>query len=88
MDNNDYHNRTIIIGKKHTRNNKETDKKLTTQGPNKTGTGTNSAKIERDLEQGKALKTWGIVYGKAITAARCKLVPKTNQAGLARSCID
>ena len=82
--NQEYHNRTIIIGKKHTGNNKETEKKLTTQGPNKTGTSTNSLKVERDFEEGKALKTWGIEYGKAITVARCKLVPKTNQAALAK----
>ena len=84
MDNNDYHSRTIIIGKKHTGNSRETEKKLTTQGPNKTGINTNSLKVERDFEEGKALKTWGIEYGKSITAARCKLVPKTNQATLAK----
>uniref|UniRef100_A0A6C0EIF8 HTH cro/C1-type domain-containing protein n=1 Tax=viral metagenome TaxID=1070528 RepID=A0A6C0EIF8_9ZZZZ len=82
MDNTDYHNRTITIGKRHTSSYKETEIKVKDSSNNKLST--NSLKIEKDFEAGKSLKTWGTVYGKAVTQARCKLPTKTSQTGLAK----
>jgi ribosome-binding protein aMBF1 (putative translation factor) len=82
MNNDDYHSQTIIIGKRDKSSYKQTELKVRETAPNKTST--NSAKIERDFEAGKALKTWGIGYGKAVTQARCKLPQKTSQVDLAK----
>ena len=77
----DYHQKTIIIGKKHTRNSKVIEKKLNINAPNKVLT--NSAKIERDHDEGKSLNYWGVDYGRQVTQARTKAVPKMSQVQLA-----
>lgn len=77
----DYHQKTIIIGKKHRRNSKVIEKKLNNNAPNKILT--NSAKVERDHDEGKSLKIWGIDYGRQVTQARTKVVPKMSQVQLA-----
>ena len=77
----DYHQKTIIIGKKHTHGSKVVEKKLNNNAPNKVLT--NSAKIEKNHDEGKSLKLWGVEYGKLVTNARTGAVPKMSQVKLA-----
>lgn len=81
MWNEDYHSKTIVIGNKNASKEKKKEIKKKTSAPNSSSV--NSAKIERDFEKGKSLKTWGSLYGKKVSQARSSLNPKLNQQQLA-----
>lgn len=84
MSNNDeYHSQTIILTNKKLKNEKNTQKEKNQFYSNKNIT-VNSAKIERDEEAGKKLKTWGKDYGNRVTQARIKHNPKLSQNDLAK----
>ena len=78
----DYHQRTIIIGNKKINGGKGREKVLNINKPNSVNV--NASKIEKNHDEGKELKTWGTVYGKAITNARINYNTKLSQSDLAK----